>query len=137
MAFSSLICEVKELNTKTVRTLIYRQTWKQCSVLFRVFEVYLGKHMYHSDVSPKSWIVEMYHAVTPASKSMASDDGHVHVLTSTVAFVMGVNCKKVILPPSTVAIKIQSARFFGGRELSFTLYLSTYKSLPNSNLRES
>jgi len=55
--------------------------------------------MYHSDVSPKNWIVEMYHAVTPASvmdhisKSMASDDGHVHVLTSTVAFGMGVTCK--------------------------------------------
>ena len=101
LAFSSLISEVKELNTETARTLIYCQTRKQCSVIFRVFEVYLGKHLYHTSTLPKNRIVEMYHAGTPASvkghisKSMALDKGNVRVLICTVAFGMGVNCKKV------------------------------------------
>ena len=101
LAFSSLISEVKGLNTETPRTLIYCQTRKQCSVIFRVFEVYLGKHLYHTCTLPKSRIVEMYHAGTPASvkdhnpKSMALDEGNVRVLICTVAFGMGVNCKKV------------------------------------------
>ena len=54
LAFSSLISEVKELNTETARTLIYCQTRKQCSVIFRVFEVYLGKHLYHTSTLPKN-----------------------------------------------------------------------------------
>ena len=99
--FSSLICEVKKLNVKTPRTLIYCQTRKQCSVLYRVFEVYLGSDMYHTNVSPKNRIVEMYHAGTPASAkehiltSMATDDGDLRILICTVAFGMGVNCKGV------------------------------------------
>ena len=101
LAFSSLISEVKELNTEIARTLIYCQTRKQCSVIFRVFEVYLGKCLYHTSTLPKNRIVEMYHAGTPASvkdhisKSMALDEGKVRVLICTVAFGMGVNCKKV------------------------------------------
>ena len=38
-AFSSLINELKAEGKQTPRTLIYCQTRKQCSVLFRVFEV--------------------------------------------------------------------------------------------------
>ena len=101
LAFSSLISEVKELNIETAKTLIYYQTRKQCSVIFRVFEVYLGMHLYHTSTLPKNRIVEMYHAGTPASvkdhisKSVAVDEGNVRVLICSVAFGMGVNCKKV------------------------------------------
>ena len=65
-----------------------------------MFEVYLGRHMYHTDVSPRNRIVEMY-AGTPVSvkdhilMSMATEDGHVRILICTVAFSMGVNCRSV------------------------------------------
>ena len=51
--FSSLICEVKKLNVKTPRTLIDCQTHKLCSVLYLVFEVYLGSDMYHANIFSK------------------------------------------------------------------------------------
>ena len=89
-AFSSLIHELKLMGTKTPRTLIYCQTRKQCAVIFRVFEVYLGKQMYHESISTRNQIIEMYFAVTPASvkehisQVMATDDGQIRVLICTV-----------------------------------------------------
>lgn len=41
-AFSSLIQDIKEHGADSQRTLIYCQTRKQCSVVYRIFEVYLG-----------------------------------------------------------------------------------------------
>ena len=89
-AFSSSMHEVKLMGTKTPRTLIFCQTRKQCAVIFRVFEVYLGKQMYHESISTRNQIIEMYHAVTPASvkehisQVMATDDGQIRVLICTV-----------------------------------------------------
>ena len=83
------------------RTLIYCQTRKQCSLLFRLFEVYLGEQMYHQDKLPQNRIVNMYHAGTVASAKthisdqMARHDGTIRVLIYTNAFGMGVNCKEV------------------------------------------
>jgi superfamily II DNA helicase RecQ len=100
-AFSSLIEEVKSENVQTPRTMIYCQTRKRCSVLFRLFEIYLGKYIFHGKSSPQNRIVEMYHAGTPQSvkdhilNNMAKDDGHIRIIISTVAFGMGVNCKMV------------------------------------------
>ena len=68
LAFSSLISEVKELNTETARTLIYRQ-------------------LYHAG-TPAS-------VKDRISKSMALDEGNARVLICTDASGMGVNCKKV------------------------------------------
>ena len=85
----------KKLNVKTPRALIY------CFVLYRVFEVYLGSDMYHTNISPKNRIVELYYAGTPSSAkehiltAMATDDGDLLILICTVAFGMGVNCKGV------------------------------------------
>ena len=99
--FSSLIHELKLMGTKIPRTLIYYQTLKQCAVIFRVFEVYLGKQMCCECISARNRILEMYHAGTPASvkehisQAMATDDRQIRVLISTVAFGMGVNCKSV------------------------------------------
>ena len=46
----------------TPRTLIYCQTRKQCSVLFRIFEVFLGHGIFQGTIKPQNRIVEMYHA---------------------------------------------------------------------------
>ena len=57
--------------------------------------------MYHTNISAKNRIVEMYHAGTPASAkehiltSMATDDADLRILICTVAFDMGGNCKGV------------------------------------------
>ena len=63
--FGSLIDKLKRKGTETRRTLIYSQTWKQCSVLFRMFEVYLGKKMYNGDIKPQNRMVDMYQHGTP------------------------------------------------------------------------
>ena len=100
-AFSALIGDLKNQGAKTPRTLLYCQTRKQCQILFRVFEVFLGKNIYHGESKPQNRIVEMYHAGTPSRVkghivgNMADEDGHLRVLVSTIAFGMGVNCKKV------------------------------------------
>ena len=99
--FGSLIDELKTIGIETPRTIIYCQTRKQCSVLFRLFEVYVGKKMFHGNIEPQNRVVDMYHAGTPTavknhiSENMANDNGHIRVLISTIAFGMGVNCKQV------------------------------------------
>lgn len=100
-SFSTLIEEMKTMRGNTPRTLIYCQTRKQCSVLFRMFEVFLGQGIFLGTIKPQNRIVEMYHAGTASRvkehivDNMASDEGHLRVLISTIAFGMGVNCKKV------------------------------------------
>jgi hypothetical protein len=57
--------------------------------------------MYHCECVPKNRIVEMYHAGTSSSvkehvtQLMSEDSSHLRILIATVAFGMGVNCKKV------------------------------------------
>lgn len=96
--------KLKMVEIKTPRTLIYCQTRKQCSVLFRLFEVYLGKELFHDNIQPENCMVDMYHAGTGTpvavknhiSEDMANDEGHICVfIISTIAFGMGVNCKQV------------------------------------------
>ena len=99
--FSPLIEDVKKHGVSTDRTLIYCQTRKQCSVLFRLFQISLGDNMYYGECKPRNRIVEMYHAGTPSSvkehvtQLMSEDCGHLRILIATVAFGMGVNCKEV------------------------------------------
>jgi len=63
-AFSTLITEFKTMGSNTPRTLAYCQTRKECSVLFRVFEVFLGQRTFHGTSKPQNRIVEMYHVGT-------------------------------------------------------------------------
>ena len=109
-SFSTLIEELKTMCGNTPRTLIYCQTRKQCSVLFRMFEVFLGHGIFQGTIKPQNRIVEMYHAGTSSRvkehivDNMASDEGHLRVLISTIAFGMGVNCTTfwyyILVPPN-------------------------------------
>ena len=89
--FESLINELKTMGIKMPRTLIYCQT-----LLFRLFEVYLGGQMYHQDNLPQNRIVEMYHAGTVASvktdisDNMARHEGTIRVVIAINAFGMSV-----------------------------------------------
>ena len=55
----------------------------------------------HCECVPRNRIVEMYHAGTTSSvkehvtQLMSEDSSHLRILIATVAFGMGVNCKKV------------------------------------------
>ena len=101
VAFSALITELNTVGTEVPRTLIYGQTRKQFSVLFRTFEVFFCTNIINGSKSPKNRIVEMYHAGTPKTikdhivKNMTTENGHLRVLISTIAFGLGIDCKKV------------------------------------------
>ena len=93
---------VENYGNKYTKNSDYCQTRKQCSVLFRVFEVFLGQSIFHGNTSKLQYrIVEMYHAGTTSRvkehivEKMAYGEGHLRVLISTIAFGMGVNCKQV------------------------------------------
>ena len=100
--FHDVISHVESKGCNAERTLIYCQTRKQCGILHRTFEVALGPHFYKDGLQdPKSRLTEMYHAGTPdavkahVSSNLAEENGHIRVLISTIAFGMGINCKKV------------------------------------------
>lgn len=63
--------------------------------------MFLGGKLFNGDKQPKNRIVEMYYAGTPAImkkhivQNLSLDDGHIRCLITTVAFGMGVNCRKV------------------------------------------
>ena len=125
-SFSTIIADLKSLGLTAPRTMIYCQTRKQCSVLFRVFEVFLGQNIFNGTNRPQNRMVEMYHAGTPTRVkehivgNLADDEGHIRVLISTVAFGMGVNCKKVrrvihFGPSKSVEMYVQECGH-GGRD---------------------
>ena len=101
MAFQSLVEQVKQHGAKTPRCLIYCQTRKQCSVVYRIFVVLSGKQLFHGEGLPQNRLVDMYHAGTPPNvkdhitRNMADNEGHLRILICTIAFGMGVNCRKV------------------------------------------
>ena len=49
------------------RTIIYRQTVKQCAHLFRKFELELGSDMCDGEENPKNRLVEMLNSGSPES----------------------------------------------------------------------
>lgn len=68
-----------------------------------MFEVFLEKNMYlNATCKPLERLVDMYHAGTPNSVKAhisadtdVNENGNIRILISTVAFGMGVNCKKI------------------------------------------
>lgn len=99
--FKKLITELQTIQSKAERTIIYCQTRKQCSVLFRMFEIHLGAKLYNGSCIPQNRLVEMFHAGTPQSvkdhvlSNMTISGSHLRILIATIAFGMGVNCKEV------------------------------------------
>ena len=101
---------------------------------FRMFEVFLGQGTFVATIKPQNRIVEMYHAGTASQvkehivDNMGSDAGHLQVLISTIAFGMGVNCKKVgriihFSPSKSMEMYFQECGCAGRDELPSTCVL--------------
>ena len=65
--FRCLIKELMEKGKRSRRTIIYCQTVKQCSHLFRMFELALGANMFDGEKNPRNRLVDMMHSGTPSS----------------------------------------------------------------------
>ena len=97
--FGWLINDFMLNSIKTERTLIYCQTRKQCSLIYRYFSVKLAAAPWkHEGKLKGKRVIEMFHAGTPETvkKHVITElsDGHscLRVVICTVAFGMGINC---------------------------------------------
>lgn len=100
--FRTLIDELRSQNVSCERTMIFCQTRKQCILVYSAFKESLGDYLYvNKDFDSKKRMVEMFHAGTPESVkkhilcNVSQPNGHIRIVACTVAFGMGVDCKKV------------------------------------------
>lgn len=145
--FEKIINELKEEKQQAERTIVFCQTRKQCSLMYRMFVVALGNMLYNSDEhKPNTRRVEMYHAGTPESvkthiiNEMGRFGSHLRLIICTVAFGMGINCKDVYRsihfgPPKTVEQLVQECGRIGRDGMQCTCYI-LYNGLLTSHCDE-
>ncbi len=100
--FAFLIHELKAKRIDTDKCIIFCQTRKQCSLIYRMFQVALGSINFFNDSSDyENCLVQMFHAGSPDSvkthivKEMTKFNSHLCLLICTIAFGMGIDCKGV------------------------------------------
>ena len=118
----------------SVRTIVYCQTIKQCSIIYATIKGLLGnENMINDNGSP---LVEMLHSCTPEAnknsifEAFQQEHGAVRLLVATIAFGMGVDCKgvKTIIhygPSKNLESYVQEtgrAGRDGGESVAFLLY---------------
>ena len=133
--FEWLVEELRVRKTSSVRTIIYCQTIKQCSVIFGVIKGMLGKDIYvGTEKGTGNVLVEMLHSCTPSTNkerilfSLKSITGTVSLLIATIAFGMGVDCKGVYRvihygPSKNVEAYIQETGREGRDGIQSTVYI--------------
>ena len=147
-------CVIEEIGRKgknSQRTIIYCQTIKQCAILYKTFEMELGKSFYlDMNVNPTCRFVEMLHSGTPKSvkehvmKQFSSEFGHLRVLIATIAYGMGVNCQKVTRvihfgPPKSIqAYAQESGRCgrAGESSIALLLYNGVTMKVAGANMKD-
>ncbi len=149
--FEPIINEVLNCKAKTIRTVIFCQTRKQCSLLFRAFSVSLGSNIYSSnELSPSSRYVDMFHAGTPESvkshiiKEMGNAESCLRVLICTIAFGMGVNCRALyrsihLGPPKSMEALLQETGRLGrdgSSTISYVLYNGILSTRCDGKMKE-
>lgn len=101
--FAWVADEIIAKKTASTRTIIYCQTIKQCAIVYSTLKTLLNENIYEDPVSrdPQRVLLEMLHSCTPSGNknnildSFQREDGCIRVLVATIAFGMGVDCKKV------------------------------------------
>ncbi|CAB3998626.1 mediator of RNA polymerase II transcription subunit 34-like [Paramuricea clavata] len=134
--FRCVIEEIRQKGKNSRRTIIYCQTIKQCSLLYKMFEKELDKSFYlDMNVNPMCRFIEMIHSGTPNSvkehvmKQFSSEFSHLRILIATIAYGMGVNCQGVtrvihFVPSKSIQAYIQeSGRSGRAGESSIALLL--------------
>ena len=90
--FRFLINDLLEKGKNSRRRIIYCQTVKQCSHLFRMFELDLGSLLYVGEIKSSNRLVEMMHSGSPPSvkthvlDQFGDNTKNVRILIATVAF---------------------------------------------------
>jgi ATP-dependent DNA helicase RecQ len=121
--FQWIVDEIINMGSSAERVIIYCQTIKQCSVVYSKLRACLGEH-FHSGQSVESAVLEMLHSCTPQAnkdniiKSFQDPNGTVKALVATIAFGMGIDCKRVHTsvhfgPPKNVESYIQESGRIG------------------------
>ncbi|XP_065069464.1 uncharacterized protein LOC135694586 [Rhopilema esculentum] len=133
--FQPIIDEVLHCKTHMKRTIIFCQTKKQCSILFRAFSISLGENFFaSSELLPSNRLVDIFHAGTPENvkshviNQMAKSESCLRVLICTVAFGMGINCRGLyrsihLGPPKSMEALLQETGRLGRDESSATSYV--------------
>ena len=134
--FSWLADEIITQKTASTRTIIYCQTIKQCAVVYSTLKELLGDNIYEDpeQKNPQRVLLEMLHSCTPSPnkenilQSFQMEDGCIRVLVATIAFGMGVDCKKVnrtihFGPAKNVEAFIQESGRAGRDGIQSTAYM--------------
>ena len=102
VVFKELLEELQIKLEKTERCIIFCQTRKQCSTLYRLFTWVLGqKNVCQSSSKDNKCLVQMFHAGSPESvkvhvvEEMGKSESKLRILICTIAFGMGIHCKNV------------------------------------------
>ena len=101
--FKWLTDEIIAKGKTVTRTIIYCQTIKQCAVIYSTLKAELGNKVYEDPTKPDPMkvVLEMPHACTPVANkqnildSFQKENSCIKILVATIAFGMGVDCKKV------------------------------------------
>lgn len=100
--FKDILNELRSKKQETDRCIIFCQTRKQCSVIYRLFSLSLGKGMFlNESMRNRESFVQMFHAGSPQTvkdyvvQEMTCRNSTLRVLVCTIAFGMGIDCKEV------------------------------------------
>ena len=99
--FRPLINNLLEKGKNSGRRIIYCQTVKQCSHLFRMFELELGSLLYVGEIKFSNRLVEMMHSGSSPSfnthvlDQFGDNTKNVRILIATVTYGMIIDCKGV------------------------------------------
>jgi superfamily II DNA helicase RecQ len=102
--FVFMVHELKVKGFDADKCIIVCQTRKQCSLIYRMFQVALGSINFLNDSTDnENCLVQMFHAGSSDSvkthvvKEMTKFNSHLRLLICTIAFGMGINCKGVLV----------------------------------------
>lgn len=149
--FNELIDEINIFKHETKRTIIFCQTRKQCSLLYRMFVLAIGKSLYaFGKQDPAMQILDMFHSGSPKSvkehiiREIGRFGSHLRIIICTIAFGMGIDCKDTYRsihfgPPKTVESLVQESGRIGrdGKQcFSYVLHNGLLSSHCNCQMKQ-